>query len=406
MARREHGTGTIKEKNGSIWIAFRPAPGAKQIWEKVGRVDEGVTEADAKALLEQRRVEARRGLVTNTRLTLEEASAAWMEERSFAKLAPKTRESEKTALDCHLLPAFGLDYLDSITPDLIRRYISKKLRFPPGHPEAAPVRGKVAEARTAPLGTSAVNQQVQALSKVFEWAIENGKAVSNPCRRVKKPELRQEPKEVEVFEIEEVKALLAAAGSEEDRAIFLLMAGCGLRIGEVFGLEIRDFSPADRVLHVRRSIQRDWGATRLGKAPKTRSGDRYLVVEAPIAEAISRQIQRLRDELRTDSGLLFPNQVGRVRSAENFRSRNWKEALKSARLPLNRTPHALRHTFASELIQAGRSDTDISSKMGHKNAQITRTIYGKSFARTRATEAGVVDLYLRKGDDRFGLEDA
>jgi integrase len=398
MAKRRHGSGTIKEKNGSLFIGYRPAPGAKQVWEKVGRLDEGVTRADAEALLDERRVEARRGRIPRTRLTLEEVATEWREERAFVNLAPKTQEAEKTALDAHLLPAFGLDYLDQITPDLLRRYISKKLNFPPGHPQAAPVVGKVASARKKPIGTTAVKQQIQTLSKIFDWAIDNGKAVANPCSRVDKADLRESASDVEVFEIEEVKELLKAAANEEERAIFLLMAGCGLRIGEIFGLEARDFDRSSRVLHVQRTIQRDGGRTKLGERPKTSSGERFLVLDQPIAKAIEAQVKRVRKEGRNAQGLLFPNRAGKLQSAENFRNRNWRRALKKAGLPMRRTPHALRHTFASERIQAGKSDTDIAAKMGHKNAQVTRMIYAKSFARTRATEAGVVDLYLQTED--------
>ncbi|MEX0621328.1 MAG: tyrosine-type recombinase/integrase [Solirubrobacterales bacterium] len=394
MAKRKHGAGTVKEKNGSIFIGFRPAPGAKQVWEKVGRVDQGTTTADAEALLEDRRVEARKGLIPRTRLVLEEVATKWREERAFEELAPKTREADATALDCHLLPAFGLDYLDTITPDLLRRYISKKLTFPPGHPKAAPVAGKVASARTKPLGTTAVRQQIQTLNKIFEWALDNGKAVSNPCLRVDKSSLKPSLSEVDVFEIEEVKALLKAAANEEERTILLVMAACGLRIGEVFGLNTSDYDQKTRTLHIQRTIQRDGGSTKLGNKTKTHSGDRYLVLEPSVGELVDSQIRRVKKKARNRQGLLFPNRVGNLRCAGNFRSRDWTRLLRKAGISEDRTPHALRHTFASELIQARKSDTDIASKMGHKNAQITRTIYAKTFARTKATEAGVAGLYL------------
>lgn len=52
MPRRKHWAGTIKEKNGSLFIGFRPAPGSRQIWEKVGRIAEGATRKQAEELLE------------------------------------------------------------------------------------------------------------------------------------------------------------------------------------------------------------------------------------------------------------------------------------------------------------------------------------------------------------------
>jgi integrase len=394
VAKRKPGFGTIKEKNGSLFIGYRPARGAKQIWEKVGRIDEGTTRADAEALLEERRVDARKGRLPRTIITLKELAEMWMEEREFVDLAPKTREAEATALRCHLLPAFGLDRIHEITPDLLRRYIKKKLTFAPGHAKAAPVVGKVASARKAPLGRTAVRQQIQTLNKIYKWAVEQGLVSSNPCDRVGKSALAPVASEVQVFEIEEVRALLGAAEDDEERAILLLMVGSGLRIGELFGLKIADYEPANRRLYLQRTVQRDGGRTQLGNTAKTQSGDRYLVLDEPLAEAVEGQIDLVRRQERDKNDLLFPNAAGRIQSDTNFRNRNWKRLLKDAGLPPGRTPHALRHTFASELIEAGNSDTDIASKMGHKNAQITRVVYAKTFERKKATPAGVVGLYL------------
>jgi integrase len=394
MSKRKYGTGSIEKKNGSIHIVYRPYRGGPQVSEKVGRIEDGTTMADAEELLEERRVEARKGLIPKNRVTLAEAAAEWRDVQLHRDRAPKTHEEIKTALDCHLLPAFGLDRLDRIAPDLLRSYIFKKLHFAPGHQKAAPVAGKVAGARKSPLGKTAVRKQIQTLSKIFKWAIERGMATTNPCDFVDKTDLTPDQSDVKVFEIEEVKALLQAAKDEEERAILLMMAACGLRIGEVFALKSGEYDPDTATLHLKRTIQRDGGSTRIGKKPKTSSGDRFLVLDPQVARAVEGQVERVREEGREKNGLLFPNTVGNVRSAENFRFRSWKRLLKTAGLPPDRTPHSLRHTFASELIQARKSDTDIAAKMGHKNAQITRQIYAKPFERTKASAAGVVDLYL------------
>ena len=199
---------------------------------------------------------------------------------------------------------------------------------------------------------------------------------------------------MKVFEIEEVKALLRAAKDEEERAIILMMAACGLRIGEVFALKSGEYDPDTQTLHLMRTTQRDGGRTQIGQKPKTSSGDRYLVLDPPVARAVEDQILRIKREGRDKDGLLFPNTVGKIRSAGNIRFRDWKRLFERAGLPPERTPPALRHTYASELIEAGKSDTEIASKMGHKNAQITRNVYAKTFERVKATPAGVVDLYL------------
>ena len=112
---------------------------------------------------------------------MRDAASEWREEQQFLNRAPKTQEEVATALDCHLLPAFGLDPLNRISPELLRRYIFKKLNFAPGHPKATPVVGKVAGARKVPLGKTAVRKQIQTLGRIYRWAIERGLATTNPC---------------------------------------------------------------------------------------------------------------------------------------------------------------------------------------------------------------------------------
>lgn len=396
MAKRKYGTGSIREKDGTFFIAYRTAPGSDQTWEKVGRLADGTTKKDAEALLEQRRVEIRNGQLPARRQTLVQVADNWSRHRAIENLAPKTREQEKTALDCHLLPAFGLNKLDEITPDDLRKYIAKKRSLAPGEPGAIPVAGDRAKLRTTPLGATAIRQQIQTLNKIFEWALDRRQATSNPCARLRRGDLPTPSQEIEVFEIEEVKRLLAAAKDDEMRTILLLMVGCGLRLGEVFGLKIRDYDSQNQTLHVQRTIRRDWGKTVLSDGPKTSAGDRFLILDNPLAQAMSKQIARVSKEGRNGQGLMFPNRRGNLRSSENFRSRDWRKTLEEAGLPLDRKPHSLRHTFASELIQSGKSDSDIAFKMGHKNAQITRIVYAKTFERVKATPAGVVDLYLEE----------
>ena len=399
MAKRKYGTGSVREKDGTLFIAYRPAPGAKQVWEKVGRLTEGTTRKDAEALLEERRVEIRKGLIPARRQTLAQVAESWRKQRAIANLAPKTHEQERTALDCHLLPAFGLDKLDRITPDRLRQYISKKTSLAPGQPGAVPVKGERAEKQTNPLGATSIRQQIQTLNKIFEWALDEGYTASNPCARLRRGDLPTPRHQIEVFEIEEVKRLLAAADNRETRAILLLMVGCGLRLGEVFGLKVSDYDPSRRSLHIQRTIRRDGGKTLLSDAPKTSSGDRFLVLDESLAQEVSEQIERIQREGRGQEGLLFPNTKGKIRTSENFRRRDWKRTLATAGLPADRKPHSLRHTFASELIESGRSDSDIAFKMGHKNAQITRVIYAKTFERIKATPAGVIGIYLNSENE-------
>ena len=74
--------------------------------------------------------------------------------------------------------------------------------------------------------------------------------------------------------------------------------------------------------------------------------------------------------------LLFPSQTGTHLMANNIR-RAFQRALKSAELPLHFTPHCLRHTFASLLLQQGESPAYVQRMMGHSSIRLTVDLYGK-----------------------------
>jgi len=55
----------------------------------------------------------------------------------------------------------------------------------------------------------------------------------------------------------------------------------------------------------------------------------------------------------------------------------FRKCLKAARLPKHFTPHGLRHTFASLLLQAGESPQYVQEQLGHASLKITTQVYGK-----------------------------
>lgn len=166
--------------------------------------------------------------------------------------------------------------------------------------------------------------------------------------------------DIEVFSPEEVMALVRAAASEQDAAIYLTAAFTGLRRGELVALRWRDVDFSGQVIRVRASYAD--GALTTPKSGKVRS-----VPMAPaIAEALAKLGQRAR--WTGDDDLVFVGPAGSYLDGRGLR-RRYDSALKRADLRQLRF-HDLRHTFGTRMI-AKADIRRVQEWMGHADIQTT-----------------------------------
>jgi integrase/recombinase XerD len=152
----------------------------------------------------------------------------------------------------------------------------------------------------------------------------------------------------------EVERLLAAIESPAHRAFAQVLYGAGLRIGEVLALEVRDVLSDRGVLHVR-----------AGKG-----GHQRYAMLAPRLLASLRQYWR---EVRPCPPLLFPA-PRRTKSYKRTIARALARAAKRAGIDKRVTPHVLRHSFATHLLEMGTELRVIQQLLGHVSIRST-TIY-------------------------------
>lgn len=182
---------------------------------------------------------------------------------------------------------------------------------------------------------------------------------TNPVAPVEK-QRQQSSGDIEVFSPEEVWALVRAAGSEQDAAIFLTAAFTGLRRGELLALRWRDVDFAGSLIRVRASY-----AGRAVTTPK--SGK---VRSVPMAPEVGAVLARLatRDRWTADDDLVFVGELGSYLDGSALR-RRYAETLKAAGLRPLRF-HDLRHTFGTRMI--ARADIRrVQEWMGHADIQTT-----------------------------------
>jgi integrase len=301
---------------------------------------------------------------------------------TFAKYAEQwltsigsTRVREGTVVDyrmrvrVRLLPLLGALPLTAITRERVRTFIAEMATS-----------GNQRTTKQRPLARGTLKGTLSLLHAILARAVEDGLIQRNPAVGLAR-EIRStaatEATEVEVFTREELGRLLAAA--EHDwpawHPFLLTLARAGLRLGEAVGLEWRDVDFDQRVLLVRRSVNYRKGRV---SAPKNGKGRRV---------DLSRQLtaglwahKSLREAEAALAGTPLPDRVFATAAGETirddaFRRDVWARILRRATLRY-RKPHALRHSFASLLIEAGEPLPYIQQQLGHHSPAFTLAVYG------------------------------
>ena len=223
--------------------------------------------------------------------------------------------------------ALGTKALRQIVPGDIERYVAKRIR------EVAP---------------ASVNRELQFLKHLFNVAIADGKADTNPVRGVKL--FKENNKRVRFLTDDEETQLREAIGETEWPMVAVAIHS-GLRQSEQFNLgwEHVDFT------------------TGILTVPRSKHGEARRI---PMNDTV-REILRTRAS-RLKSPYVFPSQTGQTPiNARNYMNRVFLKALKRAGIDGFRW-HDLRHTFASRLVMRGVDLRTVQELLGHKTVAMTQ----------------------------------
>jgi integrase len=340
----------VDRERGPVWFAKYRLPDGKQVqkrigpaWTARGRPAAGTfTKRTAESWLVDVLAQARKGTLPGMRsggALFSEAAAEWLrfiaEDR---RRKPNTLRDYNAGVKKYLLPAFGELELEAITRADIEAW-----------------------RRTLPLNLSSrsENKLLIELHGIFRRAQVVYDLETNPLALVEKHPL-QSSGDIQVFSPEEVWALVRAASSELDAAVYLTAAFTGLRMGELLALHWRDVDFPGSVIRVRASYS-------VGHLTTPKSGKVRSVPMAPdVADALARLGDR--SEFVSDDDLVFPGIFGTYLDDSALR-RRYKTALTSAGLRQLRF-HDLRHTFGTRMI-AKADIRRVQEWMGHADIQTT-----------------------------------
>lgn len=210
------------------------------------------------------------------------------------------------------------------------------------------------------LAPSSIRRNVSALRTYFRFLTGEGVIASDPSDRLEMPRRwRDLP---DVLSVEEVDRLLGAPKIDDalyfrDRAMLEVAYGAGLRVSEWITLQIKDVMLDDGVLRV------------FGKGGK----ERLIPIGRPAITAIAIYQRELRPRLERGEGkgMLFLNARGEPLS----RMGAWKILRKyvtDAKIEKHVSPHTLRHSFATHLLEGGADLRAVQEMLGHADISTTQ----------------------------------
>ncbi|MFI9826322.1 tyrosine-type recombinase/integrase [Streptomyces sp. NPDC051913] len=296
------------------------------------------------------------------RLTVRQHAERWL---ASLTMDPGTFVGTEQRIRLHVLPYLGSRTLGSLRPTHIREWL-RKLH----DGGVAPAYQRVIFANFSTMLTAAVDDRL---------------IPENPCRSssVRAPKL--DVRRIVPWPRERVLAVRSAL-PEHYRAMVDLAGGCGLRQGEVLGLAVDDLDFIDGVVHVVRQVKliRNRPVFAPPKGAKTRTVPLPATVARMVEQHISQHPPtvvtlpwRAVDGPPVTASLLFHRDQGRPVNRNDFNRWAWRPALEAADVPYGRVNgmHALRHFYASVLLDAGESIKAVSQYLGHHDPGFTLRTY-------------------------------
>jgi integrase len=161
----------------------------------------------------------------------------------------------------------------------------------------------------------------------------------------------------------------ATAMPAPNRAMVIVQAGLGLRIGELLSLRVQD------VDFMRRSVRIQW---QLAPGQKSRSAPktRRSCVRCRSPWSWAKRCPRIAAYPPGLEGTLFTTRFGTPDRHDYYGTRIFSEAVARAGLPISTTSHDLRHHYASVLLLQGESVVAVAERLGHHNASLVLSTYG------------------------------
>jgi len=304
------------------------------------------------------------------------------------KIGHKTAERYRELINNQIIPHLGAKQLQKLKAIDIERWHNTLVTT--GRKDGA---GGVS-ART-------VGHAHRVLSKALKEAARFDLVVKNVASVEKPPKVERE-NEIQIVEEHRLREMLERLRGQPIYPKVVLAVFTGLRRGELLALRWRHMHLDRKILEVREALEQTTAHGIQVKPPKSKAGRRDITLPEIVVEAL-REHRRTQLEHRMrlglgrlpdDDDLIFPAPAGGLTSPHAL-TVEWSEIADSIGMA-DITFHALRHTHASQLIDAGVDVVTISRRLGHSSPNVTLGTYAHFFRQQDDKAARAINEALAK----------
>lgn len=358
MSKRPNNGGSIRQKSDTLWEA-RYTVGGKQ--KSISAPTQAEVQKRLQDILQQIRQDQ---YCEPSQITLEQWIRQWWEIYSVPNCRKNTSATTRAAIETHIIPELGKIPLQKLRVEKVQAFTNVLNR--------------------KNLAPSTIKRIIAVLKMALKQAVINHLIIRNPAENVILPKIKQ--KEIAFLSQDERRRLLAALPDTDNARAIRFLLGTGLRASEMIGLRWKDIDKNS--FHIRQAIT-SYNTFMESKkyaisidAPKSAASNR----EIPLMPSMLALLEEQRKKQNADkekalamgigwkSGdLVFSTVEGSPKGIRNLR-RTLVQALNKAGLP-HRGLHALRHTFATDALQAGMDVRTLSEIIGHTKIAFTLQTY-------------------------------
>jgi integrase len=323
--------------------------------------------------------------VEPSKLTIAEYLRTRLERwRSMGTVSAKPAERYQQLIENQIAPFIGTKLLQKLTAEEVEAWHAKLLTA--GRHDG-----------TGGIATRTVRDAHRLLAKALREAQQHGLVLRNVCAIQRPPKVVSQG--MQILTPEQVAGFAALLDGHEFAAVAVTALFTGMRRGELLGLDWGNVDLDAKLIKVCKSLEETDEEGLQLKPPKTKAGIRDITLPDIVIETLQAHRKRLL-ERRLQLGLgklgeddlVFPDWEGSPQWPDRFSAR-WSEL--SQKLKLGVSFHELRHTHASQLIDAGVDVVTISKRLGHASPTITLSTYAHLFRKDDGKAAAAINAALK-----------
>jgi integrase/recombinase XerC len=223
---------------------------------------------------------------------------------------------------------------------------------------------------------STINRKISCLKSFFKFCLKNSWVAVNPTAKLTRPKMpKRIPKQVEFTKLMDLKDFLQEQSKDNqyntyrDYCMFMTFYSCGLRRSELIELKWSDIDFTKKELKI------------LGKGNK----ERFVPLHSEMAVILKRYQELLLQqsfEIKTEPSLVYLTDSGE-KMYPNFVYRKIKTYLNKVTTQTGLSPHSLRHSFATHLLNEGAELNAVKELLGHSSLAATQVYTSSSIERLK-----------------------